>query len=122
MSRKITVVSRDRATRRGVEDYLQRAGICVEIVSSLADARRSAAGADAMVLFADDYERTTFFAAIDQICRSRRRTMVIVVTEAVDDFGPSSRWADRVIVLRRPAWAWMLLDELRGDRRRGANR
>jgi hypothetical protein len=115
LGRRITVISRDRATRKGVEAYFQRAGARPSSVVRLADVPPLAEGADAIVLFADDYPRRDAVAVFAKIRRALPRTLLIVVTDAEDAFLTSPAGDDRVVVLRRPAWIWMLADVVRAS-------
>lgn len=113
LDRKITLVSNNRETIDGVRAYLGRAGAHSESAECLDDACSRSAGADAIVLFADDFPRSAALETFAALRAALPSTLVIVVTEAVEEFSPpneSDEPTDRVVVLRRPAWGWMLMD------------
>ncbi len=115
LDRKIVLVSNNRETLDGVRAYLQRAGANLSGTARLDDASAAATGADAVVLFADDYPRQ---AALDTATTLRQllpRTLLVVVTDDVHAFTPASFARDgcSVVVLRRPAWGWMLVEAVR---------
>jgi DNA-binding NarL/FixJ family response regulator len=117
LDRTITVLSNNLETLDGVQQYLQRAGARARSASRLEDAATCAADADAVVLFADDYPRASSLRAFAQLRAERPSALLVVVTEDVDAFTSLAR-AERgvggVVVLRRPAWGWMLVDAIRG--------
>lgn len=120
LDRRITVVSNNRETLDGVQHYLRRAGARTRTVSRLELADAASAGEDAVLLFADDYPRDAALRAFARLRAAQPATLLVVVTEAVEAFAPPAR-ADRgggpVVVLRRPAWGWMLVDAIRGGKR-----
>jgi|SRR6266540_6316122 len=114
--RKITLISNSRETLDRVHKYLERTGARLSTAARLEDALMAAATANAILFFADDYPRQDALAALASLRRTLPATLLIVVTDAVEMFTPSvrgDRTASHVIVLQRPAWAWMLVDALR---------
>jgi DNA-binding response OmpR family regulator len=117
LDRSIIVVSNNPETLDGVQQYLQRAGARTYNASRLEDADAGAPSADAVLLFADDYPRAAALEAFTRFRAARPATLLVVVTEDVAAFAMPARTesaASRVVVLRRPAWGWMLVDAIRG--------
>ncbi|MEI8258941.1 MAG: hypothetical protein WCJ30_25000 [Deltaproteobacteria bacterium] len=115
LDHRITLVSSSRETVDGVREYLGRAGARLTSTGRLVDAPATSAGADAIVLFADDFPRAAALSTFAALREALPSTVIVVVTEAVEEFSPAERdraAAGRVVVLRRPAWGWMLLDAL----------
>lgn len=113
LDRKITLVSSCRETLDGVREYLGRAGARSTSASSLEEAQVNSTGADAIVLFADDFPLPAALSTFAALRRALPSTLIVVVTEAVDEFSPevgSGQSDECAVVLRRPAWGWMLLD------------
>jgi len=113
LDRKITLVSSSRETVDGVCDYLGRAGARATSAGSLEEAQASSTGADAIVLFADDFPRPAALSTFAALRKALPSILIVVVTEAVEEFTPavgSGKSVECVVVLRRPAWGWMLLD------------
>lgn len=115
LHQRIAVVSSSRETLDGVEEYLRRAGARPSAVSVLEDAAGAAREADALVLFADDFPTPDTLRAIDHLAVER----LVVVTQEVESFrARCDRLSPgRLVVLRRPAWGWMLLEALRSSTR-----
>ncbi len=113
VDRKITLVSSSRETIDGVREYLGRAGAHSTSVGTLEGALASSTGADAIVFFADDFPRPAALSTFAALRSALPATLIVVVTEAVAEFtpaDPAGTSARSVVVLRRPAWGWMLLD------------
>lgn len=115
LDRRITIVSNNQETLDGVQLYLRRVGARAHGASRLDETDDTCAEADAILLFADDYPQTAAFRAFAHMRAAHPRTLVVVVTEDVGAFARS--WGEddggRVVVLRRPAWGWMLVDAIR---------
>ncbi len=109
---RLALISNDRETLDGVQQYFQRLGARISIAPRLEDAAARTSGADAALLFADDYPHEEALRVIPALSVK----LVVVVTADVGNFRvslPAERRADRVLVLPRPAWGWMLLDAVR---------
>src|SRR5258706_312135 len=117
LDRKVTIVSNNRETIDGVREYLHRAGARAAGAVLLEDAPAAAAGSDAVVFFADDYPRDRALATFANLRATQPTIRLVVVTEATEAFAavllPGAP-SHGVVVLRRPAWGWMLLDAVRG--------
>jgi hypothetical protein len=114
----LTLISADRETLDGVQAYLERAGARVRTTSRLDEAEDTSSGADAVVFFADDYS----LEESDIILAGLAVRLLVIVTAEIAAFNARrGSWprAERVVVLPRPAWGWVLLDAVRhglGDR------
>jgi hypothetical protein len=115
LDRTIAIVSNNPETLDGVQQYLRRVGARALAASRLEDVDAVNADADAVLLFADDYPRAVALRAFARLRASRPATLLVVVTEDVAAYAARAEGsASRVVVLRRPAWGWMLVDALRG--------
>lgn len=108
---KLALVSTNRETLDGVQDYFRRVGAKLSTIPRLEEARQDVNGADVVVLFADDYPREAALQAVAEFSVK----LVIVVTAEVTAYEarPAKDGMPRVLVLARPAWGWMLLDAVR---------
>jgi hypothetical protein len=109
---KLALIGTDPGTMDGVQEYFLRAGAAVCATALLEEAHAAAAGADAVILFADHYPRQSALRTVVELCVGT----VIVVTTEVGFFSVSrteQSVAPRVLVLRGPVWGWMLLDAVR---------
>ena len=113
LNQRIAVVSTSRETLDGVQEYLRRAGARPSAVPVLEDAALAARQSDALLLFADDFPTAASLRTLDGLSIG----LLVVVTQEVESFrAQSARWArGRVVVLRRPAWGWMLIEALRSN-------
>jgi hypothetical protein len=111
LDQRIVVLSNSRETLDSVQEYLCRAGARPSGISLLDDAATAAREADALFFFADDFPRADALRAVSSLSVER----LIVITQDVELFEAERRHRNRceLIVLRRPAWGWMLLDALR---------
>lgn len=112
LDQRIVVLSSNRETLDSVQEYLCRAGARPSGVSLLDDAALAARDADALFFFADDFPRADALRAVSTFPVER----LIVITQDVELFEAERRHhrtPRALIVLRRPAWGWMLLDALR---------
>jgi hypothetical protein len=108
---KLALVSTNRETLDGVQDYFKRVGAKLSTVPRLEDTREKANGVDVVVLFADDYPREAVLRVVGELSVK----LIIVVTAEVNAYEPrpAGDGVPRVLVLARPAWGWMLLDAAR---------
>ena len=108
---KLALVSTNRETLDGVQEYFKRVGAQLFTIPRVEDVREKAQGADVVVLFADDYPREAALKAVAELSVK----LVIVVTAEVHAYSarPAKKGMPRVLVLARPAWGWMLLDAVR---------
>ncbi len=81
-------------------------------VSALEDAPPAADHCDAVLLFADDYPP---LEALRLLSTVSVKVCVVVTSrlDAADALRSAMRGPAQLVVLRRPAWGWMLLDALR---------
>lgn len=112
LEQRVLVVSNDHETRDSVQGYLTRAGAATTGVSALEEVAVAAQRCDAVLLFADDY------APLDaqRLLSTVPMKVCVVVTsriEAADLERNMVGERSKLVVLRRPAWGWMLLDALR---------
>jgi hypothetical protein len=116
LNQRIAVVSTSRETLDGVQEYLRRVGARPSAVPLLEDAAMAARQSDALLLFADDFPTAATLRTLDGL--SIR--LLVVVTQEVESFRTQgARLArGRMVVLRRPAWGWMLVEALRGSGRK----
>jgi hypothetical protein len=102
---KLTLVSAD------VEGYLTHFGARLSSTSRLSEVATEAEafGADAVVVFADDFAPEDVRAAVRALSV---RLTVIVTTERVEYEALHVEFPD-VILLPRPTWGWVLLEAVR---------
>jgi hypothetical protein len=109
---RLTLVSTDPETLDGVQQYFERRGATVASAARLEKAASSVRVSDGVIVFPDDYpfrQALSFVLTLDV-------KVIVVVTADVERFQSSLRDAapsKNVLVLRRPAWGWMLLDAVR---------
>jgi len=111
---RLALISNDRETLDGVKDYFERAGARLRATNRLEEASDTAAGAEAVVFFADDYPLEEARAAVAGL--SVR--LVVIVTADVAAFNACRKGrasAERIVVLPRPAWGWVLLEAIRAS-------
>jgi hypothetical protein len=108
---KLTLVSADAETLRSVEGYLTHFGARLSSTSRLSEVATEAEafGADAVVVFADDFAPEDVRAAVRALSV---RLTVIVTTERVEYEALHVEFPD-VILLPRPTWGWVLLEAVR---------
>ncbi len=109
---RLTLISSDRRTLDGLKRYFEPFGARLNSVSNLDEAPSTVTGADAVLLFADDYPGKNALGTV----RGLSVKLVVVVTAEVARFKEALAGADsmpQVVVIQRPAWGWMLLDALR---------
>lgn len=109
---QLALISNDRRVAAGLQRYFDRLGARASSTSDLDEAPSSTRGADAVVLFADDYPEKNPLGILAGLSAK----VVVVVTSDVAAFrqavaGTSLR--SKVVVLPRPAWGWMVLDAVR---------
>lgn len=115
LDRTITILTSSRETLDGVEQYLRRAGARASGVSRPEEIARAKGRIDAVLFFADDYPRNEAKRAFERLQRDPSIAVLVVITESVDEFRVGRGADARVVVLRRPAWGWMLVDAIRGE-------
>ena len=115
LDRTITILTSSRETLDGVEQYLRGAGARASGASRLEEIARVNGRVDAVLFFADDYSRTEAKRAFESLQRDASIAVLVVITASVDDFRAARDADPRIVVLRRPAWGWMLVDAIRGD-------
>jgi hypothetical protein len=108
---KLTLVSADAETLRSVEGYLTHFGARLSSTSRLSDiaVEAEAFGADAVVVFADDFAPEEVRAAVRALSV---RVTVIVTTERIEYEALNDERGD-VVLLPRPIWGWTLLEAVR---------
>ena len=115
--RSVVVVSNSPETVDGVTKYLQRIGAVTSAITGLDAMDGATGGADAVLLFADDYPSHEVARAFVRLRTAHPTLRGVVVTEDVASFAPNvagEEAAGYVVVLQRPAWGWMLVDAIRG--------
>jgi hypothetical protein len=107
---KLTLVSADALP--SVEDYLRHFGARVSSTARLGELEdiAEAAGADAVVLFADDYSPEDVRATVRGLSL---RLTVIVTTDRAEYESLHGECRSVVIILPRPTWGWVLLEAVR---------
>jgi hypothetical protein len=107
----IALISRNRETLDGVQEYFRRVGARLSTLSELEDSRNRVSEADVVIIFADDYPQEAVKRAIVELSVQ----LIVIVTENINAYAPRPAKAGmpRVLVLTRPAWGWMLLDAVR---------
>ena len=115
LDRTITILTSSRETLDGVEAYLRGAGARASGASRPEEIARANGRVDAVLFFADDYPRIEAKRAFDALQRDDSIAVLVVITASVDDFRTAREKDPRVVVLRRPAWGWMLVDAIRGE-------
>jgi len=113
LEQRIVVLSSNRETLAGVQDYLRRVGARPSGVSVLDEAVPAARDADVLFFFADDFPAADALRTVCALSIER----LIVITEDVELYEPERKRREltshELVLLRRPAWGWMLLDALR---------
>lgn len=112
---RLLLVSAERETTNGVKGYFARTRAALSCTIRLEEALEKARGADGVLVFSDDYR---FEQALSFVLQLRARVIVVVTADA-ERFRDSLRTTGsttNVIVFRRPAWAWMLLEAVRDGR------
>jgi hypothetical protein len=109
---KLTLVSADAETLRSVEDYLIHFGARLSSTSRLSDLadEAEAFGADAVVVFADDYSPEDVRAAVRTL---PLRLTVIVTTDRAEYEALHGESPSVVVLLPRPTWGWLLVEAVR---------
>jgi hypothetical protein len=109
---KLTLVSADADTLLRVAQYLSHFGSRISTTSRVGDAGEVAdgAGADALVLFADDYPAEDVRAAV-RTCAVR--LAVIVTSHGAEFAALAADPPGAVIILPQPTWGWVLVEALR---------
>jgi hypothetical protein len=109
---KLTLVSPDADVVRSVADYLSHFGARLSSTSRLSEIADAAedAGADTVVLFADDYSPEEVRTVVRTLSL---RLTVIVTSERAEYETLRGQCATLVIVLPRPTWGWALLEAVR---------
>jgi hypothetical protein len=118
---QLALISSDRRTLDGLQRYFERLGARLNSTSNLEEASSSVSGADAVLLFADDYPGKNALSAVVGLSVK----LVVVVTSEVALFRAAVAQASlgsKVVVVQRPAWGWMLLDAVRACVPAGAAR
>jgi hypothetical protein len=112
LTSKLTLVSANAETLRSVEDYLANFGARLSSTSRLTElaADTEAFGADAVVVFADDYAPADVRAALRTLSLP---LTVIVTTERAEYESLHRELPGVMILLPRPIWGWVLLDAVR---------
>jgi hypothetical protein len=112
LDQRIVVLSSNRETLDAVQEYFRRMGARPSGVSLLDDALPAAREADALFFFADDFPPADALRTVSSLAVER----LVVITQEVELYEAEQRQhrsQRELIVLRRPAWGWMLLDALR---------
>jgi hypothetical protein len=112
LSLKLLLVSSNRETLDGVQEYFKRVGARLSSARQLDEVGDKASGVDVVVMFADDFSHDK---VRETVARLKTR-LVIIVTAEDRAFTPSRKpkpGEQRILVLARPAWGWMLLDAVR---------
>jgi hypothetical protein len=115
LDRTITILTSSRETLDGVQQYLRRAGARASGASRPEEIARANGRIDAVLFFADDYSRAEAKRVFESLQRDASIAVLVVITASVDEFRVARDSDPRVIVLRRPAWGWMLVDAIRGE-------
>jgi hypothetical protein len=107
----VLVVSADRRTLGSVRTYLTRAGLGTAAACSVHHARPAMARCNALLLFADDFDIEDVMDLLSRLSG----LPCVVVSSAVDSTFAEARAASssRVVIVRKPALGWTLLDALR---------
>jgi hypothetical protein len=111
---RVIILSASPETLDSVQAYLVRVGATALGASRLEDAPKVAVDSDVLLVFADDYRKSDVLSLLASFPTRR----CVVVTSDVETYRRSEYSRDRpvkLVVLRRPAWGWVLLDALRVD-------
>jgi hypothetical protein len=95
-----------------VEDYLSHFGARLSSTSYLSEVGDAAetAGADAVVLFADDYSPEDVRAA----ARGLTLRLIVIVTSERSEYDLlDGECRSGVIIVPRPTWGWVLIEAVR---------
>lgn len=116
--RKIALLARNHDTAQTMSDYLMRAGARVRTLD--AEVKGSDEEVDAAIFFPDEFTRAEAELVLERLTAVIPRRALIVVTAEPTAF-------DRVdvVVLRKPAWGWLLMDVMRAawsDERKDSGR
>jgi hypothetical protein len=115
--RTIAIVAKRRDTRRSVHEYLVRFGAVAPASADVEGAEALHDRIDAFVFFPDDLLHEEALRAFERLKKTHARAPLVVVTRDVARFETPPREGGvtraRIVVLRRPAWGWMIVDALR---------
>jgi hypothetical protein len=112
---RLVLVSLDRETLDRVGGYFEYMGALPSCTRRFEDAEARTRDADGVLVFADDYP---FDVALRFVLGLRTKVVVVVTAdvarfrESLDGAGSSTN----VLVLRRPAWGWKLVEAVRDGR------
>lgn len=100
----VTIVSKNADTLAQLREYLVGAGLHARTTTTASLDGSS----DVMVLFPDDYEFDDVRPVLET--RAAATVVIVVVTNDPHRFEP---FASTVVVVPKPAWAWMILEAIR---------
>ena len=104
--RKIALLARNHDTARTMGEYLMRAGARVRALD--VEVNHSGEEVDAAIFFPDEFTRAEAVLVLERLTAVIPRRALIVVTAEPTAFDRAD-----VVVLRKPAWGWLLLDVMR---------
>lgn len=114
----VTVVSSNHETLQGLETYLGDAGVIVSSTRAIEGIlEMTHPSAAAVILFPDEYRLVEVRTAVRTLTRERPEVLLVIVTNDPLRFeeartGQSDHTAP--LVIPKPAWAWTILDAVRG--------
>jgi len=109
----VLIVTRNSGTSAGLRDYFDQAGI-ETTVSDLLDLSDDQRPFTAVVLFPDEFPEQGASAGLRTLARKLPHASILVVTRHTARFQQLAAAIDsnRLFVLPRPVWGWVLLDRV----------
>lgn len=112
----VTLVSHRAETLESVNRYLYLAGVASRPVRFPSQSLDLAEFDDAAVIFADELDTVQTLEAIAALRRTKPGPLLVMVTANPARYAQIglSDPDERMLILPRPAWAWSILDAIRG--------
>jgi hypothetical protein len=109
----VAIVSANAETLDGLRSYLHAAGVGVRALDDVGSCTHSAADSTrAFIIFPDDFRWESVVAAMADLDASRPDVLPVLVTAQPNRFRDLID-RNRVLVVPRPAWGWIILDAIR---------